>query len=96
MTGIVTCDNYLSLITFYSYQTFNRNKDWESGISIWFSLIKQIPDDPYTNLVIGTYYEQQNNLEEAAKYFQNSLKNKPDYLPAYQRLMEVNGKIQAK
>ena len=80
------------LLTFYSYQTFNRNKDWSSGVSIWFSLIKQIPNDPYINLVIGTYYEQNNNLEQASKYYENALKNKPDYSPAYQKLLEVNAK----
>lgn len=54
------------------------------------------PDDPFFVYALGLEYLQKNDTTEAEKYFQETLRSFPDYLPTfyqYGKLLEEKGDL---
>ena len=63
-----------------------RNKVWQSEISIWQDCVKKSPEKarPYNNLGFAIY--RAGDFDEAIKYLSKAIKIKPDYAKAYNNL----------
>lgn len=67
---LVTC--LLLLVSFYSYQTFNRNKDWKDTETVWVKMSQQNKDDPNTFLTLGKFYFEKKDYEKATLNFEKA------------------------
>jgi protein O-mannosyl-transferase len=67
----------------YGYATYNRNKVWDSGLSLWSDSVSKSPHNPGALYSLGNYYLlQEREYETAMKYFREALRYDPEYEPA--------------
>jgi len=76
----------LVIVSFYSFQAYQRNKVWKNEITLWQDTVEKSPHKarPYNNL--GVAYAQEGKLDQAWDNFNKALKMDPQY-------MEVNYNI---
>ena len=72
----------------YSAATYNRNRVWQTEISLWEDAVKKSPSKPRPNYTLGVYYFRAKRYEEALKHYELALRYKPLYPEAYYRLGE--------
>lgn len=65
--GVVVC--FIALISFYSVQTFWRNKDWQSPIALWSDAVKKAPDSVLAHHNLGSSYKDVGDYDRAITEF---------------------------
>lgn len=76
------------LLAAYSTATYNRNKVWQTEISLWEDAVKKSPTKPRPNYTLGIYYFRAKRYRDALKHYELALRYKPLYPEAYYRLGE--------
>jgi tetratricopeptide (TPR) repeat protein len=66
--------------------TYNRNKVWESGITLWSNSVKHSPNNHRSNYNLGVAYVYAKNYQESVKYLNKSIEIDPDWAQAYEVL----------
>jgi len=75
--------------------TVNRNKDYNSVLSIWQSVLKVSPDNARAYNGIGVALQSQGRLDEAVSYYQRSIQLSPDYADVHNNIgavLQLQGK----
>lgn len=74
------------IVISYGYATFQRNKVWKNGYTLWSDVVKKSPDRarPYFNL--GRIWTEAGRHQIAMEYYTKALAIKPDLLPALNNL----------
>jgi tetratricopeptide (TPR) repeat protein len=67
-------DGYLQLVTVYEYGYAEKAAEAENVLLLG---IKSNPTDPNIKIALGEYYQKQNKISEAIKYFEEALKLNP-------------------
>ena len=66
--------------------TINRNKDYQSVLSIWQSVLKISPDNARAHNNIGLALRGQDKVDEAISHYRRSIQLNPDYADAYNNM----------
>lgn len=87
--SIIVLVLFFSLIGFYGYITWERNRDWKNEKTLWLATLEQHPNyvKAYNNL--GYYYSNKGHFEKAVEYYEKALEIQPIYSIAYSGLGEV-------
>ena len=74
---------FIVFTLFYSYQTWERIKVWDSPYTIYEDAIKKNPDawQAYNNL--GFLYTETKEYQKALAYFDKAIEYRPQYVKAY-------------
>lgn len=76
------------LVAVYSFAAHNRNKVWQSEISLWEDAVKKSPKHARANYTLGVYYFRARRYKEALQRYKTALFYEEDYPEAYYRLGE--------
>ena len=74
------------IIIFNSLSTFQRNKIWKEGVTLWPDVVKKSPQKARPRNYLGIAYKAKGNLKAAVKEFKMALKLDPMYTNAYVNL----------
>ncbi len=71
------------LVMIFSMMTYQRNKFWENGISLWSDTIKKSPNKPrpYSNL--GYHYSLKEDYDHAISYYKKAIQLDSQYAKPY-------------
>jgi len=72
--------------------TFRRNEDYRSGVSIWQSALKVVPDNSRAYKGVGSAYDKLGQYEDAIKAYRQAIRIKPLYAEAHYNLGVTYGK----
>lgn len=77
------------MISGLALATYQRNSVWQNKMTLWQDVIQKSPNKArgYSNL--GSVFETQGQLDEAAKNYQTALKLQPDYMQAHNNLGNI-------
>ncbi len=70
-------------IIFFLYTTYNRNKVWKNGTTLFSDVIKKYPSRPFGYWACGIANAKTYNIYEAIDNYDKAIKLKPDYINAY-------------
>ncbi len=70
-------------IIFFSYTTYNRNKVWKNGITLFSDVIKKYPSRSFAYWACAIAKAKAYNTYEAIDDYDKAIKLKPDYINAY-------------
>lgn len=70
------------VVTLFSAATYQRNKVWQSELTLWSDAIAKKPDNPRAYNMVGVYYQNHFRLQEAIKYFARALMVDGNYAEA--------------
>ncbi len=67
-----------AVLLVFSFWTYERNKVWKDGITLWTDCVEKSPDKfrPHNNL--GIAYKHKGKYEKAVRHFARALEIKPD------------------
>ncbi len=76
----------VSISAVLGYLTHQRNRSYESAVSVWSDVVNKAPNNSrgYNNL--GAELLKQGQLQEAIEYFEEAIRIEPDYYEAYSNL----------
>jgi len=71
------------IVVTFSYLAFQRNKVWQTGVTLWSDAVRKSPHKarPYYNLGVDYYANNQDDL--AFENYNEALKHDPQYVDAY-------------
>ncbi len=61
------------LVTFYSFQTIQRNTDWRNEKSIWQSLMHSDPKDPVSYAALGSIYAREGQYDKGIELLKEAI-----------------------
>ena len=76
----------ITIFSFYSYQTFNRNPVWKDEITLWKNTINHSPNSLRGNYNLGNEYLRINSFDEAEKYYKKTIELMPNHISAHVNL----------
>jgi protein O-mannosyl-transferase len=74
------------VVTVLGGLTYHRNRDYQSGISIWTDTIAKRPDNPRAHYNLGRHYVEAGDFPPAREQFARTVQLKPDYPDGYMNL----------
>ncbi len=86
ISWIIELSIFVFIIVFNSLSTFQRNKIWEEGATLWPDVVKKSPQKPRPRNYLGLAYKEKDNLEAAVKEYKMALKLDPMYANAQSNL----------
>lgn len=88
---IIQCFLILPIITFYSITTFNRNREWKSGYTLWKSAVEHSPNNFKTHYNLGQEYTKMKAWDESIFHYVESIKYNNNYFHAHNNLAIAYG-----
>lgn len=79
----------LSLLVFYSVQTYSRNSGWRSDVALWGSELSLHPQSSFIQNKLGLAYYKTGLVENAEESFRKTLEIDPGFAPAYHNLARL-------
>jgi len=80
------------LLALFSYWTYERNKVWESKMTLWQDCIRKSPNKARPHYNLGEAYANLNMIDEAIPQFLRSLELNPDNAPVHHNLAVILAK----
>lgn len=77
------------IISLYSYQTFNRNKDWKDDITLFSSILRESPENLLANYTLGVWYSEKGEYDKSAFHYGKAIKKAPDFWEAHYNLGNI-------
>ncbi|HVP13338.1 MAG TPA: tetratricopeptide repeat protein [Phycisphaerae bacterium] len=74
--------------------TFHRNRDYQSGISIWTDTALKRPDNPRAHYNLGRHYIEAKVFSLAREEFLRTVQLQPDYPDGYMNLGCANARLE--
>ena len=79
----------LILVISYSLLTINRNRVWQTSLSLWQDVVNKSPRLATTNTNLGTAWAKNANFAQATFYLKRAISLDPGYKVAYNNLGNV-------
>jgi Tfp pilus assembly protein PilF len=76
----------IAMVFTFSILTFQRNKVWKNGETLWTDSLKKDPVNSIAHNNLGVVLGRQGRLDEAISHFTKALKIKPEYVEAHNNL----------
>ncbi len=73
-------------------QTWNRNRVYETRVSLWTNVVESRPDNPRGHYNLGVAVEEDGRLEEAMRHYSKAVSLFPRYAKAHNQLGILFGK----
>jgi tetratricopeptide (TPR) repeat protein len=74
------------LVAVLAVGTYQRNRVWESEISLWSDVIKKSPNKARPHFNLGAAYSKQNRSEEAVPFYKRALEINPNLAESHVNL----------
>jgi tetratricopeptide (TPR) repeat protein len=75
-----------SVVVLFTFLTIQRNRDYNSALTIWQDTVEKRPNNPRAHNNLGAALLQTGQVPEAIEHYQQALRIQPDYAGAYYNL----------
>jgi tetratricopeptide (TPR) repeat protein len=75
-----------ALVLVLAILTIQRNRDYNSEVTIWQDTVEKCPHNPRAHNDLGTALESLGRVREAMEHYEQALRIKPNYAEAYNNL----------
>ena len=77
------------ILTFYSFLTVRRNRDWRDGLTLYQNTLKYSPGSGRVHNNLGNIYLRKGDYDRALQEYKSAVELKPDLAEGYFNLGEV-------
>jgi tetratricopeptide (TPR) repeat protein len=84
--AVVGCVAGGSVVVLLTFLTIQRNRDYNSALTIWQDVVEKCPNNPRAQYNLGFALVQQGRLQEAIGHYEQTLRIMPNYAEAHNDL----------
>jgi len=77
------------IVSFYSILTFQRNKVWNNGITLWSDAVSKSPHKARPHYNLGVAYQKSNDFSQSILQYNKTIEINPVFTEAYTNLCAI-------